>query len=103
MIGGGLVGEMLAGTVTRSYATGSVTSGMSLGGLIGARLDGGVTASYWDTLTSGQATSAGGTGLTTSQLGMQSSFAGWDFTNTWKLDPLGRPTPCCGTTAGSSR
>jgi len=40
-----------------------------------------VTASFWDIDTSGQATSAGGTGKTTVQMQTQSTFtdAGWDF------------------------
>ena len=62
---GGLVG-LNAGSVTSSYANGPV-SGFTLGGLIGAN-SGTVTGSYWDQTTSGQATSMGGTGLTTAQL-----------------------------------
>jgi len=40
-----------------------------------------VTASFWDIDTSGQATSAGGTGKTTVQMQTESTFtsAGWDF------------------------
>ena len=53
-----------------------------------------VTNSFWDTQTSGQATSAGGTGLTTAQMMTQSTYtgAGWDFTNTWfMIDGNTRP------------
>jgi filamentous hemagglutinin family protein len=64
---GGLVGYGFFGTVRSSYATGAVSGGSSVGGLIGAN-SGAVLASYWDTVTSGRTTSAGGTGLTTAQL-----------------------------------
>ena len=40
-----------------------------------------VVASFWDTQTSGQATSAGGTGKTTAEMQTAKTFldAGWDF------------------------
>jgi len=46
-----------------------------------------VTASFWDIDTSGQATSAGGTGKTTVQMQTQSTFtdAGWDFVEIWNI------------------
>lgn len=44
-----------------------------------------VTNSYWDTQTSGQATSAGGTGKTTAQMKSQSTFTGWDFLHIWSI------------------
>jgi hypothetical protein len=46
---------------------------------------GGVGTSYWDTQTSGQATSAGGTGKTTAQMKKQATFVGWDFTSVWRI------------------
>ncbi|RVU11965.1 GLUG motif-containing protein, partial [Methylobacterium oryzihabitans] len=66
---GGLVGYSNS-TINQSYATGAVTgdTGSSfVGGLVGENV-GTVTASAWDTQTSGQTTSAGGTGYTTRQL-----------------------------------
>ncbi|WP_136689387.1 GLUG motif-containing protein [Halorhabdus amylolytica] len=78
---GGLVGQN-KGTVARSYATGGVSTGAGdVGGLTGVN-SGSVTDSYWDANTTGQPTSAGGTGLTTSQLKANTSLA-FDFTNTW--------------------
>ncbi len=80
---GGLVGGN-NGTITNSYSTGAVSGTTSVGGLAGFAWAGAITtSSYWDTQTSGQATSAGGTGLTTAQMMMQTNFVGWDFTNTW--------------------
>ena len=87
---GGLVGDFIANgsghTISNSYSTGVVLSGSSRGGLVG-RSDGTVTSSYWDTQTSGQSTSAGGTGLTTAQMqdlsSFQTTYAGFDFQNVW--------------------
>ena len=66
---GGLIGEADSDTINASYSVGPVTggSGATLGGLIGTGSST-VTNSYWDTQTSGQATSAGGIGKTTAQL-----------------------------------
>ncbi len=104
---GGLVGDN-GGTVTACYCTGAVSSSSySLGGLIG-RNEGDVTdccstgmirggthdvgglvgyndyrviACFWDTQTSGQAWSSGGTGKTTAEMQTAKTFldAGWDF------------------------
>ena len=88
---GGLVGWQLASSssVTNSYSTGRVSrssgSATTIGGLIGQVSAGSVTASYWDTSTSGQTTSAGGsgvTGKTTRQLqtptGYNGIYANWN-------------------------
>jgi hypothetical protein len=59
------------GSIETSYSTGTVTGTTSTGGLVGQTLVGSgatVTSSYWDTVTSGVATSDGGSGLTTAQL-----------------------------------
>ena len=88
---GGLVGHQ-AGTVTGSYATGAVSkvgskTGSKVGGLVGninTSVQSGpwVTNSYWDTETTGQSTSAGGAGKTTSELqsptGYSGIYAAWD-------------------------
>jgi surface protein len=72
------------GSIENSYSTGAVAGQDDLGGLIGfsADDDGGfVTNSFWDTETSGQNTSDGGTGKTTAEMKTESTFtgAGWDF------------------------
>ncbi len=77
----GLVGHNNAGTITDSYSVGLVTdSSTNVGGLVGAN-SGTVTHCFWDTQTSGKATSAGGTGKTTAQMKTLSTFtaAAWDF------------------------
>jgi hypothetical protein len=80
---GGLVGYNYYSAVTQCYSTGTVadTQYGSDGGLVGYNRDGTVTASFWDTGTSGQPASSGGTGKTTSEMQKASTFleAGWDF------------------------
>ena len=78
---GGLAGWN-SGTITASYATGSVTGDDEVGGLVGHKNSGTITTSYWDTDTSGQTASAGGVGQTTSQLQVPTNYTGiyegWD-------------------------
>jgi filamentous hemagglutinin family protein len=78
----GLVAH-LSGTINTSYSSGLVSGTSNVGGLVA--IGGTVVNSYWDVTGSGQATSAGGIGLTSSQMMMQSSFTGFDFTNTWRI------------------
>ena len=83
---GGLAGNN-GGTITASYARGRVSatgSGAAGGGLVGGNLrNGRVVASYWDTATSGQTGSAGGTGQTTRALqgpkGYTGIYAYWNL------------------------
>lgn len=93
---GGIVGDNSCGSVVHCSSTGAVRgTGPSIGGLVGNNtqcqclgyppscgcVTGVVTASFWDMQTSGQVTSDGGTGKTTAEMQMQSTFtdAGWDF------------------------
>ena len=81
---GGLLGHNMDGRddpyVGQCYSTGAVSGSDEVGGLIGFnnRI---VTSSFWDIETSGQSTSAGGTGKTTAEMQTASTFleAGWDF------------------------
>jgi hypothetical protein len=79
---GGLVGTNGKGsTLSNSYSSGSVTGHEHVGGLVGA--DSGIVSnSFWDTETSGQATSDGGIGKTTAEMQDIATFsdAGWDIT-----------------------
>jgi hypothetical protein len=80
MVLGGLVGDNWS-TITNCYAAGSVSGEWFVGGLIGSGMMGEVTSSFWDIEASGQTTSEGGTGKTTAQMQMASTFTetGWDF------------------------
>jgi hypothetical protein len=76
---GGLVGAN-NGTVSNSYSTGSVSASGDVGGLVGYS-EGTVSNSFWDVQTSGQVTSAGGTGKTTAEMKDIATFtgAGWNI------------------------
>jgi len=81
---GGLVG-LNGGSISNCYSTGRVSGGSNsedVGGLVGGNFSS-VSGGFWDIKTSGQTTSAGGTGETTAQMKTLSTFttAGWDFTN----------------------
>jgi len=77
---GGLVAVNF-GAVSNSYATGKVTGDEYVGGLVGVNWGGNVSNSFWDTKTSGQVTSAGGTGKTTKEMQEIGTFtlAAWDI------------------------
>jgi hypothetical protein len=84
---GGLVGmNEVNGTLTGCYASGSVAGNNYFGGLAGYNM-GATTSCFWDIQTSGQPTSAGGTGNTTAQMKTLSTFtsAGWDFVDVWVI------------------
>src|SRR5262249_18571202 len=82
---GGIVG-LNGGAVTTSYNSGYISGTTSTGGLIGSNTGAGTSSnSYWDTQTSGQATSASGTGKTLAQMQTQSQFSGFDFASTWGI------------------
>lgn len=87
----GLVGGSLDDTsdITNTYATGRIEATNSAtviaGGLIG-RNAGQVRASFWDTDTTGQDVSGGGTPLTTAELQNRDDFIAdtpWDFAEIW--------------------
>ena len=84
---GGLVGFNQGGTIRNSYATGRVIAGSdsNIGGLVGLNSGGTITASYWDSQTSQQDTSDGGTVGTTMQLQRPTAatgiYTGWGTAN----------------------
>jgi len=82
---GGLVGRN-EGAVSKCYSTGNVTGNDHIGGLVGQNLYGIVSNSFWDTQTSGQGSSDGGTGKTTAEMQDIATFtgAGWNITD---VDP----------------
>ncbi len=93
---GGLIGYSQS-TITRCYAAGAVSDVTSYdGGLIGRYVAGSVSVSYWDTQTSGQGTSGGGTGKTTAEMKEQATFVGWDFADVWEIEEgVGYPILQC--------
>ena len=77
---GGLVGSNRA-TVSNCYSTGNVTGLEDVGGLVGRNYQGTVSNSFWDIQTSGQSTSAGGTGSNTAEMQDIATFSG----ATWNI------------------
>jgi hypothetical protein len=73
-------GDSVPAEITNCYSAGAVSGNSYVGGLIG-RNNGDVNNCFWDVNSSGQASSAGGTGKTTAEMQTISTFtsAGWDF------------------------
>jgi VCBS repeat-containing protein len=86
---GGLVGFNESTPISTSYSAGKVTGGVSnVGGLIGGSNNNALaTNCFWDISTSGQSSSAGGTGKTTVDMKKLATFtaAGWDFKTVWGI------------------
>ena len=93
---GGLVGSN-DGRITVSYSTGSVTGDSLVGGLVGRNDEGSITSCFWNRETSGQVSSAGGTGLTVPEMQDINTYLseGWDFVDEilngtcdyWQISP----------------
>lgn len=85
---GGLIGQIERGRAYKCYSAGRVSGNQYVGGFTGLiRVLGDAIFCFWDTQTSNQSTSAGGTGKTTAEMRTISTFtdAGWDFWNTWTI------------------
>ena len=83
---GGLVGLLSGGTVEASYAIGRVSGTDNVGGLLGSTgiYGGDVTTSYWDTRTSGLASSDQGQGYSTGSLQAPTGYTG--LYRAWSVD-----------------
>ncbi|MFD2181536.1 filamentous hemagglutinin N-terminal domain-containing protein, partial [Rhodoplanes azumiensis] len=98
---GGLIGTTNgAVTLTNVWSSGQVSALLLSGGVIYQQLGSAPILSgvYWDAMTTGVAnacgsgTCSGATALTTAQALTQSSYTGFDFTNTWfMIDGSTRP------------
>ncbi|WP_158602434.1 S-layer homology domain-containing protein [Cohnella endophytica] len=90
---GGLVGKNAAlgpsmpANVTTSYAAGIVSGKVSTGGLIGDYSGHMVGNSYYDKTISGQSDTNKGIGKTTTEMTALATFVGWDFDDTWTMNP----------------
>ncbi len=82
---GGFVGGN-SGSISNCYSTGAVSgTGSYVGGFCGFDNMSTFSNCFWDNVTSGQSSSHGGTGKTTSEMKTQSTFTGWDFTTVWSI------------------
>ncbi len=83
-ISGGLIGLLSKSKILNSYSTGRVLAGGSAsGGLVGQGWDSSITDSFWDLQTSKSESSAGGKGLATKEMKLQSSFPSTWLRTTW--------------------
>lgn len=83
---GGLVGQNEGGNFTRCYSKGQVTGASSLGGLVGSKSASQTSVDcFWDTQTSGQSSSAMGTGRTTTEMKTQATYTNYDFNSVWTI------------------
>lgn len=89
---GGFVGEFRTSTITNSYAAGGLTVNTEpdyewdIGGFAGySQGTGSITSSYWDTDTSGESNSSGGSGESTSAMKTEGTFSGWNFSSLWVI------------------
>ena len=91
---GGLVGyNYEGGTVSNSYSTGNVTGEYNVGGLVGVN-SGTMSNSFWDTETSGQASSDGGTGKNTTEMQDIDTFSDTEtegLDEPWDITTVGDP------------
>jgi hypothetical protein len=86
---GGLIGYQVESMINTSYSIGSVSGSQYVGGLVGSREYSTINDSYWNTISSGQVTSAGGDGRTTDEMTYPyatNTYVGWDFTSVWAAD-----------------
>jgi hypothetical protein len=94
---GGLVGRNHEGSIFNCYSTSRIGGDRGASGLVGYNDDGSITSSFWDTQTSEQTTSAGGEGLTTTEMQDINTYlnVGWDFVDEslngtcdcWQISP----------------
>lgn len=99
--GGGLVGFLIYGSVTRSYAVGAVRTdgtgflGLAAGGFAGAAsVQSSIASSYFDSTTTLQAAGIGHSsnagllelsGLDTAAMRIEANYGQWDFGNEWAI------------------
>lgn len=87
---GGFIGYCKESIITDAYSTGAVTGSLDVGGFCGDKATATITDCFWDTQTSGQAASDGGTGKTTAQMKTKATFTdvNWDFIVIWFINGI---------------
>ncbi|MEI6480878.1 MAG: hypothetical protein WCO19_01095, partial [Candidatus Saccharibacteria bacterium] len=89
---GGIVSGLEGGSViSDSFSTATVNTAYPLsgeGGIAGYNYSSTISDSFWDIEVSGEPSSDGGIGKTTTEMKTASTFtdAGWDFTSIWNID-----------------
>ena len=85
---GGIAGAANSNSaIDNCYSAGSISGGTEIGGIVSIIVDNSqVSNSYWDTQASGTSVSAGGNGLTTSEMqgnNAEAEMNGFNFDNVW--------------------
>ena len=85
---GGLAGANLGyiSAIVNSYSVGKVSGDKNVGGLVGHNAGAAIINSYFNNELSQRNDEGNGTGKTTAEMKQQSTFAHWDFTNTWQIN-----------------
>ncbi|MCL1956978.1 MAG: hypothetical protein FWF63_06615 [Fibromonadales bacterium] len=81
---GGFTG-LNEGEISNSYSIGAVSGDSFVGGFVGQNQAGTIDNSFYNTETSKQSESKGGTGKTTAEMKEQATYTGWDFSKIWGL------------------
>jgi hypothetical protein len=91
---GAFIGSASTVTIRFSYAMGAVTgnTGTYSRGFCGYGISLTTESNYWDKETTGKSSGFGASGKTTAQMQTQSTYVGWDFTNTWQWNTNNYPT-----------
>jgi hypothetical protein len=84
---GGFGGYLMFSTISNCYSRGLVTAGGTYtGGFSGRTVTSTVTSCYWDKEASGKTTSSSGTGKTTAEIKLKTTYVNWDYTTpVWKI------------------
>jgi hypothetical protein len=83
---GGLAGDNnYGGTISSSYATGSVSGISTIGGLVGENYYGSIINSFYDSETTGKSDTGKGEGKLTTEMQTVSTFTAWDFSLDWYM------------------
>jgi hypothetical protein len=78
--------QSLTSVIENCYSAGIVTGSTNTGGFVGRIGDlYEINNCYWDTLTSGQSSSAGGYGKTTAEMRQQATYNSWNFNSIWGI------------------
>lgn len=90
---GGLVGFQNNSLITKSYTISTLSSeGAYTGGLVGQAVNSSIKSSYYGKDETGQVSSDGGAGKTTSEMKDINNYLEWDFNTIWNIKEGEYPT-----------
>lgn len=83
---GGLSSWNYYAEIINCFSAGAVSASSSAGGLVGVSSAATSSNSYWNLETAAVTSSTEGSGISTWDMTLRSSFPGWDFNNIWSID-----------------